>query len=151
MKKKIFSVFLIGLLLTFATTSCLQDQEFLSTKFFKVNVRSAPSNNSQVKLVFLRKHEPVKVLATFGNWKKIQDIENDAGWVHISALSNKRFVTINSKESKVMYTKPTFESTILARLNPGVKCRLLVVQDAWCKVKVHKYQGWVTSSELWGL
>jgi SH3-like domain-containing protein len=151
MKKGIFSIFFAILLCTSSNANCIEDQEFLSTKFFKVSVRCAPSNNSQVKLVFLKKHEPVKILATFGNWKKIQDIENDSGWVHVSALSNKRFIIINSKDSKIMYSKPNVKSTILANLKTGVKCRLLTVQDTWCKVKIQKYQGWITKTELWGL
>ncbi len=151
MKKKVSSIFFALLLCTFLNAECVENQEFLSTKFFKVSVRCDPNNNSQVKLVFLKKHEPVKVLTTFGNWKKIQDIENDSGWVHISALSNKKFIIINSKESKIMYSKPNIKSTILATIKPRVKCRLISLQDVWCKVQIQKYQGWITKSELWGL
>jgi SH3-like domain-containing protein len=144
---KVFSLFL----LCGFVPNTIPEQEFLSTKFFKVSARSSPTKSSQVSFVLLQKHEPVQVISTFDNWKKILDIEKDSGWIHISALSNKRFVIITSKEDKALYTKPSFESRILAKLKTGVKCRLLDVKDTWCKVKVQNYQGWITKTELWGI
>lgn len=150
MRLDIVQILSLILLCGFATSTSSQ-QEFLSTKFFKVSVRSAPTNSSDVKFVLLQKHEPIKVFSTFDNWKKILDVDKDFGWIHVSALSNKRFVIITSKEDKELYTKPTFESRILARLKTGVKCRLLTVNDEWCEVKIHNYQGWITKTELWGV
>lgn len=122
--------------------------EFLSTKF-QVSVRSAPNTNSYVKWVYLKKHEPVKVLSTFGNWKKVKDCENDIGWIHISALSAKRFVVVLAQ--KELYEKQNQGSRVLAQVKPGVRCKLNSVSGKWIQISASKITGWMTSESVWGI
>jgi SH3-like domain-containing protein len=149
MLKNILAKCILSLLWTSCTFAL--EQEFLSTKFSNVSIRCAPNNASPVKVVLVKKNEPIKVLSTFDNWKKILDAEEDCGWVHISLLSKKRFVIVTSKESKIMYAKPVLGSRTVAKLMPGVRCRLISLQEGWCKVKIANYQGWITKNELWGI
>ena len=122
---------------------------FLSTKFNRVSVKSAPSHNSVVKWVFIYKNEPLKIIAEFDNWRKIVDITNESGWVHITCLSDKQFVIICKKE-KLLYKNPENNSIILARLKPGVRCKIEKSLTEWSKISIKGYKGWITNCDLWG-
>jgi SH3-like domain-containing protein len=137
------------LLIFFALfNSAPQASEFLSTKF-QVSVRSAPSTSSYVKWVYLKKNEPVKVLSTFGNWKKIKDCDNDTGWVHISALSAKRFLVAQAEKN--LYAKQNQSSKVLARIKPGVRCELKSAAGKWLQIRASSITGWITSDSVWGI
>ena len=126
------------------------DKTFCSTKFSKVSVKSAPKHNSVVKLIFLHKNEPVQIIATFDNWRKILDVQNDSGWIHISCLSEKRFVIVCKKE-KVLYKKASVTAGVIAKLKPGVRCKIEKQISGWVKISIQNYTGWVTNKDLWGI
>ena len=142
----------IILFLFFNTLIWAQDfvPYFCSTKFNYVSVRESASFDAVVKFVYIKKNEPVKVIESFCNWRKIIDAENDTGWVHASCLSAKRYVVINSKNNKPLYY--SFDNLkVKAFLKKNLRCKLLLYNSNWCKVSVEGYQGWINKSEVWGL
>lgn len=139
---------LLALCLACLITSYADCKEFLSTKF-QVSVRASPSTNSYVKWVYLKPNEPVQIISSFANWRKIKDCEHDIGWVHVSALAKKRFVVIQSK--KQLHKEPSSSSKLLAKLKPGVRCELKKVSGDWLQVATSGITGWITSAGTWGI
>lgn len=139
----------------FQQISCLPEcaaAEFLSTKFDQVSIRASPSNTSAVRFVLLKKNEPLKVLTSFGNWVKVVDCEGDSGWIHIGMLSSKRFLVAKPTKAAVpLHSKPNKESKVIAKLLNGVRCKLLLVEGNWCKLRAQSMAGWVLKNELWGI
>ena len=140
-------ILLLVLFPTFILAS--QHEQFLSTKFNEINVRVGPSKIYPVKLVYKKKLLPVKVIAEYEDWKQVQDIDGDGGWIHISTLSKNR--TILCKKEKIIYRQASIKSVVIAKAEKGFICKLKKYQGGWCKVQCDTVRGWMQSSDLWGL
>ena len=98
------------------------DEYFLTLRNDKVNLRLGPSFDYPVKIIYKKKYLPVLIKDKSENFRKIQDHENNSGWVHISQLSKKKSGIV--VKDVILYKKPTIYSRPLANVKTG---RLLVV------------------------
>ena len=133
----------------FFLSSLANEEYFLTLRNDKVNLRLGPSFDYPVKIIYKKKYLPVLIKEKSENFRKIQDHENNSGWVHISQLSKKNSVI--TKKDIVLYKRPTVYSKPLAKIETG---RLLLIskcKDEWCKAKTDDYKGWVKKESLWGL
>ena len=71
---------------------------FASLRAKEVNVRAGPGVRYPVDWVYKRKNMPVEVIAQFGTWRKIRDVQGAQGWIHQSMLSGARFVGLGEAE-----------------------------------------------------
>ena len=132
----------------FFLSSLANEEYFLTLRNDKVNLRLGPSFDYPVKIIYKKKYLPVLIKEKSENFRKIQDHENNSGWVHISQLSKKNSVI--TKKDIVLYKRPTVYSKPLAKIETG---RLLLIskcKNEWCKVKSEKYSGWVKKNSMWG-
>ncbi len=124
------------------------DDYFLSLRNDKVNLRLGPSFDYPIKIIYKKRYLPVLVKEKSENFRKVQDHENNSGWIHISQLSKKKSgITIREK---VLYKRPTVFSKPLANVEAG---RLLIIskcKENWCKIKTENYSGWVKKDGIWG-
>tara|TARA_Y100000591_G_C21758697_1_gene658882 strand:- start:345 stop:779 length:435 start_codon:yes stop_codon:yes gene_type:complete len=124
------------------------EEYFLTLRNDKVNLRLGPSFDYPIKIIYKKKYLPVIIKDKLDNFRKIQDHENNSGWIHISQLSKKKSgIAI---EDKVLYKRPTIYSKPLANIKTG---RLLLISKCksdWCKIKTDKYSGWVKKENIWG-
>jgi len=154
MKKKFenFYIFIIIFILFFNTTHksyAIEKLSFLSLKNNKVNVRIGPSKEYPIKFTYKKKYLPVEVLDKSETWRKVKDIENNSGWIHISQLSKKK-TAINISYNSLIYKKPTIYSKPIVKLEIG---RLVIIKKCkskWCKVSSGNYKGWILKDYLWG-
>ncbi len=122
---------------------------FLSLKNSEVNLRQGPSFEYPIKLTYKKKYLPVKVIDKVETWRKVKDLENNSGWIHISQLSKKK-TAINVKNDSLLYKKPTIYSEPIAKLEIG---RLVLIKKCklkWCKIASGNYVGWIFKDSLWG-
>jgi len=126
-----------------------ENVEFLSLKNNEVNLRSGPSFEHPIKLIYKKKYLPVVILDRSETWRKVKDIENNSGWIHISQLSKKKSA-INVENNSILYKKSTIYSKPIAKLEIG---RLVIIKKckvSWCKIKSGKFSGWIFKNALWG-
>ncbi len=148
MQKKINKVLIIFFLIFFPTTS-YAEEIYLSLKKNKVNVRYGPSFGSPIKFVYKKINLPIKQIDKKENWRRIIDLKNNSGWIHLSQL--KPTNSIIPLEDKILFNEPSNFSKPLAKIKNG---RVLIVQKCiigWCKVKSEKFKGWVKTNKIWGL
>jgi len=146
MKKKITFLFLC--LSIMGTQFLRADEKFLSLKKNKVNVRYGPSFDSKIKYIYKKKNLPVKQIDQKENFRRIVDLKNNSGWIHISQVKKSNSIII--LEDKIIYKKASNFSKPIVRLEKG---RLLVVKNCekiWCNVKTGDYSGWVKTKNIWG-
>ena len=109
-KEKVFILILIFFLTLFCSISKANENKiFLSLKNQEVNLRQGPSFEYPIKLVYKKKYLPLIIIDKSEAWRKVKDIENNSGWIHISQLS-KRKSGINIKNHSIIYKKPTIYS-----------------------------------------
>ena len=81
--KKFYFLIIILLFLPFHTFS---NEIFLSLKKNKVNVRYGPSFDSPIKYVYKKINLPIKQIDKKENFRRIIDLKNNSGWIHVSQL-----------------------------------------------------------------
>ena len=140
----------IILFFCFSSQSLLAIEYFLTLRNDKVNLRQGPSFEYPIKLFYKKKFLPVLVKENYENFRKIIDHENNSGWIHVSQLSKKK-AAITTKDSLLIFNKPSIYSKPSAILKRGRLCKIKKCKNEWCKVEVEKFKGWVKKDGLWGL
>ena len=144
----------IALFLTLSHTSFAGEQKvprFAIVKSNQVNARTGPGSSYSIDWVFVSKGEPIKIIAEFEQWRKVEDVEGKGGWVHSSVLSPKRSVVIISNNIQKLFVNAEESSRVVAKLEPQVRCSLDKCKDHWCKIKCDSYKGWIETKYLWGV
>lgn len=140
---------IIFIIIVFFKFSFVYGEEiFLSLKKNKVNVRYGPSFDFPVKYIYKKINLPIKQIDEKENFRRIVDIKNNSGWIHLSQL--KKLNSVITLEDKVLFKKSSFFSEPIAKIKKG---RLLIIQncsDNWCKIKTKNYKGWIYKDNLWG-
>ena len=134
---------------TFSYSNASENKNYLSLKNEEVNLRTGPSFDHPIKLIYKKKNLPVIIIDKFETWREIKDFENNSGWIHVSQLS-KRKSAINIKEHSILYKSSTIYSQPIAKLEIG---RLVIIKKCkltWCKIKSGDYKGWILKKYLWG-
>ena len=145
MKKLIFfiSIFIFFPFYVFS------NEIFLSLKKDKVNVRYGPGFEYPIKYIYKKINLPIKQIDKKENFRRIIDLKNNSGWIHVSQL--KKVNSIIPKEDKILFSKPSNFSKPLAKIEKG---RVLLLQNCnknWCKVKTGSFKGWIKIENTWGL
>ena len=145
MQKTFYILFFLVLLIT----SSLAQEIFLSLKKNKVNVRYGPSFESDIKYVYKKINLPIKQIDKKENFRRIIDLKNNSGWIHISQL--KKINSVISTNDKILFKKPSSFAKPIAQIKKG---RLLILQKCeknWCKIKSNNFEGWIKNDNIWGL
>ena len=146
-KNLINNIFIFFLLISFIN-SCNAEEIFVSLKKNKVNVRYGPSFESDIKYVYKKINLPLKQIDKKENFRRIIDLKNNSGWIHISQL--KKNNSVITTQNKILFKKPSSFAKPIAQIEKG---RLLIVdkcQEKWCKIKSSDYQGWIKTKDIWG-
>ena len=146
MIKKIF-IWFLSLSILFIQLSNAEEK-FLSLKKSKVNVRYGPSFDSKIKYIYKKINLPVKQIDKKENFRRIVDLKNNSGWIHVSQLKKSNSIIVLKNE--ILFKKPSNFSKPIARLERG---RLLVIKECennWCNVTTDSYSGWIKAENVWG-
>jgi len=140
---------LIVIFFFFQCSLAYSDDIFLSLKKNKVNVRYGPGFDFPVKFIYKKINFPIKQIDKKENFRRIIDVKNNSGWIHVSQL--KKINSVITLEDKMLFKKSSLFSKPVAQIKKG---RLLIIQnceDTWCKVKTENFKGWVKKDNLWGV
>tara|TARA_B100000989_G_scaffold96909_1_gene70542 strand:+ start:192 stop:632 length:441 start_codon:yes stop_codon:yes gene_type:complete len=145
MKKFCFLI----LIWVFFPLNVFANEIFLSLKKNKVNVRYGPGFEYPIKYIYKKINLPIKQIDKKENFRRIIDLKNNSGWIHVSQL--KKINSIIPKEDKILFSKPSNFSKPLAKIEKG---RVLLLQNCiekWCRVKSGSFKGWIKIKNTWGL
>ena len=126
---------------------------FVSLKSDRVNVRSGPNKDQDVRWVYTRAGMPVEITAEFENWRRIRDWEGAEGWVYHTLLSGKRSaVVVPALKTDLvpLYEKADVEAAVVARLQSGVLGSLKSCNGRWCEFSGKNFSGYIQQERLWG-
>jgi SH3-like domain-containing protein len=135
------------------SASGLPVPRFVSLKSDRVNVRSGPNKDQDVRWVYTRAGMPVEVTAEFENWRRIRDWEGAEGWVYHSLLSGRRSAVVvpTLKDDLVpLYESADGESGVVAKLQSGVLGQLKTCNGLWCEFRGTNFNGWIKQERVWG-
>ena len=132
----------------FVFSTLASEEYFLSLRNDKVNLRLGPSFDYPIKIIYKKKYLPVLIKEKSENFRKIQDHENNSGWIHISQLSKKKSVI--TLKDLILYNRPTIYSKPLAKIEIGRLLLILKCKKEWCKIKTGDFSGWIKREKIWG-
>ena len=151
-KKFIFLIlffFIFNLSSVAISYSSDSDKIFLSLRNKTVNLRQGPSFDYPIKLVYKKKFLPVEVIDKSGPWRKIKDIENNVGWIHVALLSKKK-TAITIEDNIILNSRASIYSEPKAIIKKGRLVFIKKCKNLWCKIQTGKFSGWIPKNTLWG-
>ena len=149
--KKIKILILISFfnILLINDTPSSEKDYFLTLKYNRVKVRQGPSFEYPVKFIYKKKYLPIKVIDSKDNFRKITDLKNNNGWIHVSQLTKKKSA-INIHNLSIIFKKPNIYSQPMAKLEKGKIVIVKKCKEDWCKIITNDYKGWIFKNYLWG-
>lgn len=146
---------LCAVLLTVATSAAADDTDklpvprFVSIGSDRANVRTGPGERYPIDWVFVKKDVPVKVVAEYGRWRKIEDADGAQGWVYGALLSGRRYALVIGGQ-RTVYVEPDASTNPVFFADAGVMGRLESCRHDWCEIDVKGYKGWIPKTQIWG-
>ena len=114
-------------------------------------MRTGPGVRYPVDWVYKRRNMPVEIIAEFGTWRKVRDVQGTEGWIHQSMLSGNRTLAVTG-QTRTLRQHPDSKSLAVARVEPGAVGGIQTCPEGsgWCQLSFGKYNGWLRRVEFWG-
>lgn len=140
-------------LLILAAPAAAQDKKppyWASVVPGQANIRTGPGRNFPATWQFRRPGLPVRVIATFPAWRRVEDPNGAQGWMQANMLSEDRTGMVKG-EVRPMRARPDAGAPVVWRAAPGVVGKLRGCADGWCDFDVKGRRGWIEAAHLWGV
>ena len=117
----------------------------------RARMRTGPDRTYPASWLYQRADLPVRVVAVFKQWRKVEDPGGTQGWMLAALLSDRRTAIVRGPQPLEMHERASSGTKLLWRAAPGVVGRLSACGGGWCRFDVHGQAGYVESSGLWGV
>ena len=135
------------------TLACAQAcaADFRSIGAPSVVLYDAPSVKS-VKRFIAPRGMPVEIVARYGDWVKVRDVDGELAWTEAKGLSARRNVVVKALSAKLR-AAPDDNAAILMTADKGVLLELVDPQaSGWVSVRHQDgIAGFVRANEVWGI
>ena len=115
----------------------------------EARMRKGPSQDVPVMWEYRRRDLPVKVVARFENWRRIQDPDGTTGWMAARLLSRTRTAIVTGGV-RPLRESPAPAAAIAYRAQAGVVGRITDCNAGWCLFDVKGKRGWIAVDHIWG-
>ena len=118
----------------------------------EARMRTGPSTEYPTMWIYQRERMPIKILARYKAWRKVEDVDGAQGWMHARLLSATRTGLVQGEKGKVfaLRSNPREDARITWRVQPGVVGIITQCRDGWCLFDVTGRQGYIKTSLIWG-
>ena len=123
---------------------------FVSLKSDKAYLRTGPGDRYPIAWVYVRKGLPVEVVREYGIWRQVRDVDGVVGWMNKSLIGGERTAII-TREIRTMYGSADLQAPVVWRIAPGTVVRVVLCEQAWCRVDHAGKSGYILRSQLWGV
>jgi SH3-like domain-containing protein len=150
-------VMLAAVLALGLTVGSAQAQDERATPYWasisagKALMRTGPGRNYPATWLYVRADLPIRVVATFPNWRKVSDPDGTTGWMLQRLLSDRRTALVTGTSPRPLYQDPSEASKVRYLAQPGVVGRLSKCAGGWCLLQVGDRQGYIREGQFWGL
>lgn len=117
----------------------------------QARMRTGPARTYPASWLYRRAELPLKVVAVFKEWRKVEDPDGTQGWMQVNLLSTTRTAMVRGTEPAPMLEQPTAGARLLWRAAPGVVGRVSGCGNGWCRLDVKGRAGFVEAGALWGV
>lgn len=129
--------------------SGLKLPRFVSLSVDKAYLRTGPGRQYPILWIYVRENYPLEVIAEYGPWRKVRDVEGTTGWMHGRLLVSRRSGLVTERE-RLLRASPEPDGRPLLRMEPGVIGEIDRCRGAWCRMDVRGRMGWIPREHIWG-
>ena len=129
----------------------LEIPRYVSLKSDDANIRVGPSKNYPIKIKYIIKNYPLKVLEEYEDWRKVEDFKKNIGWIHKSLISGTRTGIVLSNNNKTTKLLNTLGGDLIGEIGKGNIIFLEKCKIDWCLVSSGNYKGWMDKKYIWGV
>ncbi|SEN23208.1 SH3-like domain-containing protein [Sphingomonas gellani] len=134
-----------------AAASKKQPPYFGSIAAGRARMRTGPARTYPASWLYQRADLPIRVVAVFKEWRRVEDPDGTQGWMQANLLSERRTAVVRSPQPIPMLDRPTPGGHVMWRAAPGVVGRISECGNGWCRMDVKGQAGFVETSGLWGV
>jgi SH3-like domain-containing protein len=117
----------------------------------RARMRTGPARTYPAVWLYQRADLPVRVVAVFKEWRKVEDPDGAQGWMQANLLSATRTAIVKGPQPVPMLEEPGSGTKLRWRAAPGVVGRLSQCGAGWCRFDVKGRAGFVNVAALWGV
>ena len=152
---RILTLFFVGLALIVIAPSAEAQRDppyWASIDEPEARMRTGPSTEYPTMWIYKRENLPVKILARYKAWRKVEDHEGTQGWMHARLLSATRTALVSGEKDEVRALRalPNANAKVIWRVEPGVVGKITECENGWCLLDVRGQQGYVNMDDIWG-
>jgi SH3-like domain-containing protein len=148
----VFAAFLIVAVAAPALAQEKQPPYWASIASGQAMTHTGPGRNYPNVWLYQRRDLPVRVVKKYETWRLIQDPDGAQGWMLVTMLSDRRTAMVKPGDPRAIRANRNDGAKILYMAEPGVVGRIDKCKgDGWCRIETGKKQGYVHTSDLWGV
>ena len=129
----------------------LEIPRYVSLKSNDANIRVGPSMNYPIKIKYIKINYPLKVIEEYEEWRKVEDLKKNFGWVHKSLISGNRTGIVLSKDNKNIDLFNTLDGDVIGEIGKGNIVNLEKCKIDWCLISKGDFKGWMNKKYIWGV
>ena len=129
----------------------LELPRYVSLKSYESNIRVGPSKNYPINIRYIVENYPLRIIDEHKDWRKVEDFQNNIGWIHKSLIkSDRNGIIISDKNNNIIVYDSVFEK-IIGEIEKGSIIQILKCKSNWCFIKKNGHKGWVEKKNIWGV
>jgi SH3-like domain-containing protein len=113
--------------------------------------RSGPGKNYPGLWLYQRRDLPVRVVKKYEHWRLIQDPDGAQGWMLVTLLSDRRTAIVKNGDPRPVRVDPNQGAKIHYLAEQGAVGRIEKCRTGWCHVEFGKREGYIRTSDVWGV
>jgi len=117
----------------------------------RARMRTGPARTYPASWLYQRADLPVRVVATFKEWRQIEDPDGTRGWMLATLINSRRTAIVRAAQPIEMRAGPSSTAPLAYRAAPGVVGRLSECGNGWCRFDVRGQAGYAQIAGLWGV
>ena len=117
----------------------------------EAKLRTGPARSYPATWLYRRPGLPIRVIAKFKEWRRIEDPDGTQGWMQANLLSATRTAVVRGQEPAPLLDRPATGAALRYRAAPGVVGKVSRCGDGWCQLDVKGREGFVATAALWGV
>ena len=123
---------------------------FASIKSDKAYLRAGPGDRYPIAFVYVRAGLPIEIIREYGIWRQTRDVDGTVGWMNKSLLKGERTALV-TRSVRTLYASADLQARIVWRIEPGTLVRVILCDQAWCRIDRGGKSGFILRSQLWGV
>jgi SH3-like domain-containing protein len=113
--------------------------------------RTGPGKNYPGIWLYQRRDLPIRVVKKYENWRLIEDVDGQRGWMLVTLLSDRRTAVVRNGEPRPVRVGANDGAKVHYLAEQGAVGRINKCKAGWCHVEFGKRDGYIHEADVWGV